>query len=111
MPSAPCEVPATWQEQAARAGLLDKLLCVPMPECCGYDLADLELVPRDGERLVDSVGTGRPVLVLGIRTGGAYLAPLWRAALAERGVARLHWCTVRPAADGDGIHGIGAALA
>jgi hypothetical protein len=77
---------------------LGKLLHLPMPECCGYDLADIELIALDGERLTEQVGLDRPVLIVGIRTGGTYLAPLWKAVLTGLGVADVHWCTVRPQA-------------
>jgi hypothetical protein len=76
--------------------LLSKPLHLPMPECCGYDLADLDVIADDGERLTAEVGVDRPVLIVGIRTGGAYLAPLWKGVLTRLGVTDAHWCTVRP---------------
>lgn len=90
----------------SRPPSLSKLLCLPMPECCGYDLADLTLIAGDGARLTEQVGIGRPVLIVGIRTGGTYLAPLWKAALTCLGVADVHWCTVRPHAELEGFDGL-----
>lgn len=75
---------------------LSKVLHLPMPECCGYDLADLALIAGDVDRLIAHVRVDRPFLIVGIRTGGAYLAPLWKAALTGLGVEDVHWCTVRP---------------
>jgi hypothetical protein len=91
--------------------LLSKPLYVPMPECCGYDLADLDLIAGDGERLTEQIGVGRPVLIVGIRTGGAYLAPLWKAVLKRLGVADAHWCTVRPQATRGAVDGVAFARA
>jgi hypothetical protein len=75
---------------------LSKVLHLPMPECCGYDLADLALIAGDADRLTAQVSLDRAFLIVGIRTGGTYLAPLWKAALTGLGVADVHWCTVRP---------------
>ncbi|RDU96300.1 hypothetical protein [Trinickia dinghuensis] len=86
-----------------RLASVSKLIHLPMPECCGYDLADLELIAGDGERLTAQVGISRPVLIVGIRSGGTYLAPLWKAALTELGVADAHWCTVRPQSTNEAI--------
>ena len=91
--------------------LLSKLLHLPMPECCGYDLADLDLIAGDGERLTDEVGIGRPFLIVGIRTGGAYLAPLWKAVLKRLGVADAHWCTARPHATRKAVDSLANARA
>ena len=109
--SAPTDGPASvWVPLSVHSPpeLLTKPLHLPMPECCGYDLADLDLIAGDGKRLIEEVGIGRPVLIVGIRTGGAYLAPLWKAVLQRHGVADTHWCTVRPqttrgAVDGQSI--------
>ncbi|MBJ7311502.1 hypothetical protein ACFOLJ_12180 [Rugamonas sp. CCM 8940] len=90
---------------------LGKLLHLPMPECCGYDLADLELIAGDGRRLSGQVGLERPVLIVGIRTGGSYLAPLWKAVLGGLGVADVHWCTVRPQVGGAAVDGLPTAQA
>ena len=75
---------------------LSKVLHLPMPECCGYDLADLALIAGDVDRLTAQVRLDRAFLIVGIRTGGTYLAPLWKAVLTGLGVADVHWCTVRP---------------
>ena len=91
--------------------LLTKALHLPMPECCGYDLADLDLIAGDGVRLTEEVGVGRPVLIVGIRTGGAYVAPLWKAVLKRLGVADAHWCTVRPRATRGVVDGLASARA
>src|SRR5437879_2161717 len=37
-----------------------------------------------------------PVLIVGVRTAGAYFAPLVRALLAAEGWARVSWIAVRP---------------
>lgn len=75
--------------------LLRKVLHLPMPECCGYDLADLELIVDDVLRLIACVTFDRPFLIVGIRTGGTYLAPLWAAALKNFGYTDAIWCTTR----------------
>lgn len=75
---------------------LCKVLHLPMPECCGYDLADLALIAGDVGRLTALVRLDRAFLIVGIRTGGTYLAPLWKAVLSVLGVTDVHWCTVRP---------------
>ncbi len=75
---------------------LSKVLHLPIPECCGYDLADLALIASDVDQLIAQVRLDRAFLIVGIRTGGTYLAPLWKAVLTGLGVADVHWCTVRP---------------
>lgn len=75
---------------------LSKVLHLPMPECCGYDLADLKMIAGDVGRLTAQVRLDRAFLIVGIRTGGTYLAPLWKAVLTGLGVADVHWYTVRP---------------
>lgn len=85
---------------------LSKVLHLPMPECCGYDIADLELIAGDVGRLTAQVHLDRAFLIVGIRTGGTYLAPLWKAVLSRLGVADVYWCTVRPqdgSATSDGL--------
>lgn len=77
--------------------ILSKVLHLPMPECCGYDLADLSAITEDVHRLIAHVRLDREFLIVGLRTGGAYLAPLWKAVLTGLGAANAHWCTVRPA--------------
>ena len=91
---------------SSAASMLAKALHLPVPECCGFNLADLQLIAGDCARLIGLVGTGRPILIVGVRTGGTYLAPLWRAALAELGVADVHWCTVRPRSDEGELDGL-----
>jgi hypothetical protein len=57
-------------------------------------LADCRaLVRRFAERWPDRQ---RPILVLGIRTSGSYLAPLYRALLLESGYEQVEMLTVRP---------------
>lgn len=90
---------------------LNKVLHVPMPECCGYDLADLALIADDVGRLIAQVRFDRPFLIVGIRTGGVYLAPLWKAALTGLGVEDVHWCTMRPRQVCATVDGVEEALA
>lgn len=90
---------------------LSKVLLLPMPECCGYDLADLALIAGDVDQLIAQVSFDRPFLIVGIRTGGAYLAPLWKAALTRLGVDDVHWCTVRPSKICAAVDGLETALA
>ncbi|WP_299831036.1 hypothetical protein [Pseudomonas sp.] len=75
---------------------LNKVLHLPMPECCGYDLTDLALIVGDVDRLIGQMRLDRAFLIVGIRTGGTYLAPLWKAVLTGFGIADVQWCTVRP---------------
>jgi hydroxymethylpyrimidine pyrophosphatase-like HAD family hydrolase len=57
-------------------------------------LADCQtLVQRFAERSPERRG---PILVLGIRTSGSYLAPLYRAILLQFGYRRVETLTVRP---------------
>lgn len=57
-------------------------------------LADCRtLVQRFAERWPDR---HRPILVLGIRTSGSYLAPLYRALLLDLGYRQVEMLTVRP---------------
>lgn len=90
---------------------LSKVLLLPMPECCGYDLADLALISGDVDRLIAQVSFDRPFLIVGIRTGGAYLAPLWKAALIGLGAEDVHWCTVRPSKECAAVDGLETARA
>lgn len=78
---------------ASGAVPLEKLLTSPLPEFCGYNLADIEVCVTDASWLADRCAPR--VLVVGIRSGGGMLAPLWAAALAARGVAA-SWTTLRP---------------
>ena len=70
---------------------------VRMPSC----FRSFDQTPGDVDRLAGRVSDhwadrGRPVLVVGIRTSGCYLAPLVAAALRARGHERTAWTTVRP---------------
>jgi len=76
--------------------LVGKLLAAPLPECCGYNVADVEICIADAAWLAGRCSAR--VLVAGIRSGGSVLAPLWAAALAARGVDA-HWTTLRPNGD------------
>ncbi|MES2868607.1 MAG: hypothetical protein V4749_03470 [Pseudomonadota bacterium] len=90
---------------------LSKVLHLPMPECCGYDLADFALIAGDVDRLITQVRLDRPFLIVGIRTGGAYLAPFWKAVLTGLGADDVHWCTVRPRNGCTTVDGLEAARA
>lgn len=90
---------------------LSKVLHLPMPECCGYDIADLAMIADDVDRLVGQVRRERSFLIVGIRTGGTYLAPLWKAVLTGLGVTDVHWCTVRPQEECATFDGLEAAWA
>lgn len=106
-------VVSAWVElgDASRLSSLDKALHLPLPECCGYNVADIELIPGDGARLAEQVGTARPILIVGIRTGGTYLAPLWKAVMTGLGVKEVSWCTVRPCSGKAPADGLAAARA
>lgn len=53
----------------------------------------IALARRLGRALSDRQA---PVVIVGVRTAGAYFAPLVRAVLAAEGWARVSWITVRP---------------
>jgi hypothetical protein len=76
-------------------GLLRTVLRLPDPFYrFDQSLADCRaLVQRFVERSPDRQ---RPILVLGIRTSGSYLAPLYRALLLDSGYRRVETLTVRP---------------
>jgi hypothetical protein len=76
-------------------GLLRTVVRLPDPFYrFDQSLADCRaLVQRFVERSPDR---RRPILVLGIRTSGSYLAPLYRALLLESGYRRVEMLTVRP---------------
>ncbi len=78
------------------AALIEKALFRPLPECCGYDLADLEVCAEDARRFARERAQSRPVMLVGIRSGGSVLAPIWHALLSDRGGAETEWTTVRP---------------
>jgi hypothetical protein len=78
------------------AALIEKALFRPLPECCGYDLGDLEVCAEDARRFAREHAQSRPVMLVGIRSGGSVLAPIWHALLSARGDAETDWATVRP---------------
>ncbi len=76
--------------------LTDKMLCPPMPECLGFDLADPEVCHSDAGWWLATRDPGAEApVVVGIRTGGSYLAPMWAARIAA-GDGHLSYTTVRP---------------
>lgn len=81
-----------WQT-GCNAPPLEKLVAAPLPECCGYNLADLHVCLDDAAWL--AARCGHRVVVVGIRAGGGMIAPLWAAALAAHGLDA-RWITVRP---------------
>ncbi|MFJ4795978.1 hypothetical protein [Kitasatospora purpeofusca] len=100
---------------AVAAGLTDRLWSAPetvadpaggallrhatdwkTPECHAYDLADPDLTYRQAADWLAGHTRPRPVLVVGIRTGGSYLAPFWAAAVAAAGRTAAPWTTLRP---------------
>ncbi|WP_229352642.1 phosphoribosyltransferase domain-containing protein [Streptomyces sp. UNOB3_S3] len=66
------------------------------PEAHGYDLADLELAHTHATAWLATTRPGTPVFVVGVRTGGSYLAPLWAAAVAGAGREAAPWTSLRP---------------
>jgi hypothetical protein len=78
------------------AALIEKALFRPLPECCGYDLGDLEVCAEDARRFAREHAKSRPIMLVGIRSGGSVLAPIWHALLSARGAAETDWTTVRP---------------
>jgi len=89
--------------------VLTKVLRVPMPECCGYDLANLAQIVDDVERLTATVSLDHSFLIVGVLTGGAYIAPLWKAALVNLGATDVHWCMVRPSSGLASVAGLDSA--
>lgn len=81
-----------WPVDAGPAPL-DKLVAPPLPECCGYNLADIEVVIADAAWLARRCRSR--MVVAGIRGGGSVLAPLWAAALRACGV-EARWTSARP---------------
>ncbi|AOT62223.1 Neamine phosphoribosyltransferase [Streptomyces rubrolavendulae] len=99
---------ALWGSAAARrdertAALLRHAADWKTPECYGYDLADPELCYGQAAERLSARSRRAPVLVVGIRTGGSYLAPFWQAAAEDAGVAAGPWHSVRPVRGGAGI--------
>ncbi|MFB7813561.1 Neamine phosphoribosyltransferase [Paenibacillus chitinolyticus] len=66
------------------------------PECSGYDLCDLEVCREDALHwLRDHADPSSPPVLIGVRTGGAFYAPLWASALRQRWGSDAHYHTVR----------------
>ncbi|MFC9774446.1 Neamine phosphoribosyltransferase [Paenibacillus chitinolyticus] len=66
------------------------------PECSGYDLCDLEVCLEDALHwLRDHADPSSPPVLIGVRTGGAFYAPLWSSALRQRWGDKAHYHTVR----------------
>ncbi|MFB6441190.1 hypothetical protein ACFCVY_31185 [Streptomyces sp. NPDC056411] len=90
-----------WQAGAARGdaaaeALLRHATDWKTPECYAYDLADIGLVHGQAAAWLAATGERAPVFVVGVRTGGSYLAPLWAAAVADAGRTATAWTTLRP---------------
>ncbi|GAA2421714.1 hypothetical protein GCM10010433_21900 [Streptomyces pulveraceus] len=90
-----------WRAGAARGdaaaeALLRHATDWKTPECYGYDLADIGLVHGQAAAWLAATGERTPVFVVGVRTGGSYLAPLWAAAVADAGCTAAAWTTLRP---------------
>nr|CAG34027.1 putative ribostamycin production protein [Streptomyces ribosidificus]CAG34710.1 RacK protein [Streptomyces ribosidificus] len=99
---------ALWRSAAARtdeetAALLRHAADWKTPECYGYDLADPELSLDQAAGLLAARPATAPVLVVGVRTGGSYLAPFWQAAAEDAGRAAGPWHSVRPLRGAGGI--------
>ena len=75
---------------------LERALTVPMPECYGYNLGDTEVCVDDAIHFTRELAQGRPVVIVGIRGGGSFLAPRWATGLARETSASPMWTTVRP---------------
>ncbi|WP_217558796.1 Neamine phosphoribosyltransferase [Paenibacillus sp. GbtcB18] len=66
------------------------------PECSGYDLCDLEVCREDALHwLRDHADPSSPPILIGVRTGGAFYAPLWSSALRQRWGSDALYRTVR----------------
>ncbi|MFI2238667.1 hypothetical protein [Streptomyces chrestomyceticus] len=90
-----------WQTGAARGdaaaeALLRHATDWKTPECYAYDLADVALVHGQATAWLAATEEPAPVFVVGIRTGGSYLAPLWAAAVAAAGRTAAPWTSLRP---------------
>lgn len=99
---------ALWGSAAARADehtatLLRHATDWKTPECYGYDLADPELSAGQAADWLATRPVHEPVLVVGIRTGGSYLAPFWQAAVEDAGRAAGTWHSLRPVRGAAGI--------
>ncbi|MFD7663869.1 hypothetical protein [Streptomyces sp. NPDC059788] len=101
MASAVAQTAALWRAGAARddataEALLRHATDWKTPECYAYDLADLSPVHGQATTWLRETVPHGPVFVVGVRTGGSYLAPLWAAAVAARGRQAAAWTTLRP---------------
>lgn len=90
-----------WQAGAARGdaaaeALLRHATDWKTPECYAYDLADVALVHGQAAAWLAATEARTPVFVVGVRTGGSYLAPLWAAAVAAAGRTAAPWTSLRP---------------
>ncbi|OKI02196.1 hypothetical protein A6A06_14075 [Streptomyces sp. CB02923] len=101
MASAVAQTAALWRSGAARddaatEALLRHASDWKTPECYAYDLADLPPVHAQATAWLRETAPAGPVFVVGVRTGGSYLAPLWAAAVAAQGRQAAAWTTLRP---------------
>ncbi|MCC9738420.1 phosphoribosyltransferase [Streptomyces sp. MNU89] len=97
-----------WRSPSARtdeetAALLRHATDWKTPECYGYDLADPELSLDQAAGWLAARPADTPVLVVGVRTGGSYLAPFWQAGVEDAGLAAGPWHSVRPVRGAGGI--------
>nr|CAF32384.1 hypothetical protein [Streptomyces paromomycinus] len=97
-----------WRTGAARGdtaaeALLRHATDWKTPECYAYDLADVGLVHGQAAAWLAATEEPVPVFVVGIRTGGSYLAPLWAAAVAAAGRTAAPWTSLRPLRTGGRI--------
>ncbi|BET95907.1 hypothetical protein [Xenorhabdus taiwanensis] len=76
--------------------LLTRILALPLPECYGYDLGDTEVCVDDAIRFARQFSSGRPIVVVGLRSGGSFLTPLWVAGLTQINGVSPEWLTLRP---------------
>ncbi|NHB92783.1 hypothetical protein [Photorhabdus cinerea] len=76
--------------------LLTRILAVPLPECYGYDLGDTEVCVDDAICFAREHLCGRPVVIVGIRSGGSFIAPRWVAGLSQVSGVTPPWLTLRP---------------
>ncbi|OTA21865.1 Neamine phosphoribosyltransferase [Xenorhabdus beddingii] len=76
--------------------LLTRILALPLPECYGYDLGDTEVCVDDAIRFAHQFASGRPIVVVGLRSGGSFLTPRWVAGLTQINGVSPEWLTLRP---------------
>ncbi len=90
---------AAAMREASCIGLPSELLAwrarIPEAFRC-QDMSHFDALAMARRFLLAETDNSRPVLVVGLRTAGAYFAPLVRAALAARGFPVLGWITIRP---------------